>query len=196
MLITAVIYGAASLVDLSPAQGARQAQSRGVAAGRACAPRWRSCAAPFAQARRYRDFMWLLACAVFYQGGVAVAIALAAIYAEQVIGFQAAGNHGADLRAELRGGRGALAWGYLQDRIGHKLALGITWWAGSPPASLPPSPPPRAASGTPPPSLGLCMGSSQSAGGPWPGCSRRSASWPSSMACGRLPRAWPASSAR
>jgi hypothetical protein len=31
--------------------------------------------------------MWLLACAVCYQGGVAVAITLAAIYAEQVIGF-------------------------------------------------------------------------------------------------------------
>ena len=42
----------------------------------------------FRNARRYRDFMWLLLCAVFYQGGVAVAITLAAIYAEQVIGFK------------------------------------------------------------------------------------------------------------
>ena len=35
-----------------------------------------------------KDFMQLMACAVAYQGGVAVAITLAAIYAEQVIGFQ------------------------------------------------------------------------------------------------------------
>jgi MFS transporter, UMF1 family len=32
--------------------------------------------------------MQLMACAVAYQGGVAVAITLAAIYAEQVIGFE------------------------------------------------------------------------------------------------------------
>ena len=41
----------------------------------------------FKEAKVYKDFMQLMACAVAYQGGVAVAITLAAIYAEQVMGF-------------------------------------------------------------------------------------------------------------
>lgn len=118
----------------------------------------------FRQARRYRDFMWLMACAVFYQGGVAVAVALAAIYAEQVIGFQPQETMVLIFVLNLAAAGGAFAWGYLQDRIGHKLALGSTlvgwiatcviaaltttkggfWWAAA--------------------IAGLCMGSSQSAG--------------------------------
>ncbi|HEV8691215.1 MAG TPA: MFS transporter, partial [Ideonella sp.] len=118
----------------------------------------------FSQARRYRDFMWLLACAVFYQGGVAVAIALAAIYAESVIGFQPQETMVLIFVLNLAAAAGAFAWGYLQDRIGHKIALGSTlvgwiatcviaalsttkaefWWAAA--------------------IAGLCMGSSQSAG--------------------------------
>ncbi|MEI5579425.1 hypothetical protein, partial [Streptomyces brasiliscabiei] len=41
-----------------------------------------------AESRRYRDFAWLLVSGLCYHGGVAVAITLAAIYAEQVIGFK------------------------------------------------------------------------------------------------------------
>jgi len=118
----------------------------------------------FGQARRYRDFTWLLACAVFYQGGVAVAVALAAIYAEQVIGFQPQETMVLIFVLNFAAAGGAFAWGYLQDRMGHKLALGSTlvgwvltcviaaltttkggfWWAAA--------------------IAGLCMGSSQSAG--------------------------------
>ena len=73
--------------DLLAAARARQPNPEALRQA-ACAASLRQLRATFAQARRYRDFMWLLACAVFYQGGVAVAITLAAIYAEQVIGFQ------------------------------------------------------------------------------------------------------------
>ena len=45
-------------------------------------------AATWHQARRYRDFSWLLACSACYQAGIAVVIALAAVYAEQVLGFK------------------------------------------------------------------------------------------------------------
>src|SRR5439155_8035762 len=119
--------------------------------------------ATFAQARHYVDFMWLLACAVFYQGGVAVAITLAAIYAETVIGFQQQETMVLIFVLNLAAAAGAFAWGYLQDRIGHKIALGSTlvgwiatcviaalsvtkgqfWWAAA--------------------IAGTCMGSSQSA---------------------------------
>jgi UMF1 family MFS transporter len=105
-----------------------------------------------------------MACAVFYQGGVSVAISLAAIYAESVIGFQQQETMVLIFVLNLAAAGGAFAWGYLQDRIGHKLALGSTlvgwivvcviaalsqtkgqfWWAAT--------------------IAGLCMGSSQSAG--------------------------------
>jgi MFS transporter, UMF1 family len=118
----------------------------------------------FAQARRYRDFMWLMVCCVFYQGGVAVAITLAAIYAETVIGFRQQETMVLIFVLNIAAAAGAFAWGYLQDRIGHKIALGTTllgwiatciiaavtttkggfWWAAT--------------------IAGLCMGSSQSAG--------------------------------
>lgn len=163
LLITAVLYGAASLVTFRLLKERAQPNPQALREGG-----WRASLrqlrATFHDARRYRDFMWLLACAVFYQGGVAVAIALAAIYAESVIGFQQQETMALIFVLNLAAAGGAFAWGYLQDRIGHKIALGSTlvgwiavciiaalsttkgqfWWA----AGL----------------AGLCMGSSQSAG--------------------------------
>ena len=118
----------------------------------------------YRQARRYRDFMWLMSCAVAYQGGVAVTIALAAIYAEQVIGFAQQETMVLIFVLNIAAALGAFAFGHWQDRIGHKRALGLTligwtatcviaaltttkggfWWAAA--------------------IAGVCMGSSQSAG--------------------------------
>lgn len=163
MLITAAIYGLAALVTFRLLKERAQPNPHALEEGgvRASLHRLQR---TFAEARRYRDFMWLLACAVFYQGGVAVAIALAAIYAETVIGFQPQETMVLIFVLNFAAAAGAFAWGYLQDRVGHKLALGSTlvgwigvcviaalsstkgqfWWAAS--------------------IAGLCMGSSQSAG--------------------------------
>ncbi len=163
ILITAAMYGLASLVTfwlLKEHAGARvaPAQARGLRAS------WQQLRSTLAQARHYRDFQWLMACALCYQGGVAVAITLAAIYAEQVIGFEPQETMVLIFALNAAAAAGAFAWGYVQDAIGHKLALGITlvgwvatcviaalattkgqfWWAA--------------------PVAGLCMGSSQSAG--------------------------------
>lgn len=163
MLITAVIYGTAALVTFRLLRERAQPNPRALQEGGLKASLHRL-QRTFAEARRYRDFMWLLACAVFYQGGVAVAIALAAIYAESVIGFQPQETMVLIFVLNFAAAAGAFAWGYLQDRIGHKLALGSTlvgwvavcviaalsttkgqfWWAAT--------------------IAGLCMGSSQSAG--------------------------------
>ncbi len=163
MLITAVLYGGASLVTFRLLRERAQPNPRALQQGGLRAS-LQQLQRTFAQARRYRDFMWLLACAVFYQGGVAVAITLAAIYAESVIGFQPQETMVLIFVLNLAAAAGAFAWGYLQDRIGHKIALGSTllgwiatcviaalsatkgqfWWAAA--------------------IAGLCMGSSQSAG--------------------------------
>ncbi|TFZ00433.1 MFS transporter [Ramlibacter henchirensis] len=163
MLVTAAIYGLAALVTFRLLRERAQPNPQALRQGglRASLQQLRQ---TFRQARRYRDFMWLMACAVFYQGGVAVAVTLAAIYAEQVIGFQPQETMVLIFVLNLAAAGGAFAWGYLQDRIGHKLALGSTlvgwiatcviaaltttkggfWWAAA--------------------IAGLCMGSSQSAG--------------------------------
>src|SRR4051812_24826341 len=84
MLITAVLYGAASLVTFRLLRERARPNLRALEQGGFSAA-LQQLKRTFSEARRYRDFMWLLACAVFYQGGVAVAVSLAAIYAEGVI---------------------------------------------------------------------------------------------------------------
>ena len=87
MLITAGVYGVASLATfaLLRERAVPQARTAGDAGLRASVQRL---AATWRNARRYRDFMWLLACGACYQAGISVVIALAAVYAEQVLGFK------------------------------------------------------------------------------------------------------------
>ncbi len=159
MLITAAIYGLAACATfaLLPERAQPQQRTRQDSA-------WRQLRHTFAQARAYRDFMWLLACTVCYQGGVAVAITLAAIYAEHVIGFAAHETMVLIFVLNIAAASGAFGFGYLQDRLGHRASLAITlvawvvvcvvaawvttkggfWWAAA--------------------IAGLSMGASQSAG--------------------------------
>lgn len=163
MLITAVIYGLASLVTFRLLKERALPNPTALQQGglKASLAQLRQ---TFRQARRYKDFMWLLACAVFYQGGVAVAIALAAIYAEQVIGFQPQETMVLIFVLNFAAAGGAFAFGYLQDRIGHKLALGITlvgWIATCVIAAITTT---KGGFWYAAAIAGVCMGSSQSAG--------------------------------
>ena len=162
MVITAVIFALAASVTMGllteRARPSLAVESAGI---RASLARLKT---TFREAREYTDFMWLLACAVAYQGGVAVAISLAAIYAEQVIGFVQQETMVLIFVLNIAAMVGAFAFGYGQDRFGHKNALGFTlvgwvvtcllaaltttkggfWYAAA--------------------IAGLCMGSSQSSG--------------------------------
>jgi len=163
MVMTAAVYGLSALATFAllrerAVPNPRAAQQGGWTASlRRLRHTWR-------HARQYRDFMWLLGCIAAYQGGVAVAITLSAIYAEQVIGFQPQETMLLILALNVAAAVGAFAFGYLQDAIGHKTALALVllgwiatcviaaltttkggfWWAAA--------------------IAGACMGSSQSAG--------------------------------
>ena len=162
MLITAAIYGLAACVTFALLREHALPQPDAPVIGI-----WQSLSQlrqTLRDARPYQDFIRLMACAVAYQGGVAVAISLAAIYAEQVIGFAPQETMVLIFVLNIAAFVGALVFGYAQDRIGHKLALALTllgwiltcviaalsenkeqfWWA----AAL----------------AGVCMGSSQSSG--------------------------------
>jgi UMF1 family MFS transporter len=162
MVITALVYGAAACVTFALMREHALPQSDVPVVGvfrslQGLRRTWRD-------ARTYPDFNRLMACAVAYQAGVAVAISLAAIYAEQVIGFQPQETMVLIFVLNLAAFVGAFAFGYAQDKLGHKLALSLTllgwiltcviaalsttkevfWWAAA--------------------IAGVCMGSSQSAG--------------------------------
>jgi UMF1 family MFS transporter len=160
MWVTAVIYALAASVTFVLMKEHAKPQMHRVKAS----SQWQQLRQTFQEAKAYKDFMQLMACAVAYQGGVAVAITLAAIYAEQVIGFQPQETMVLIFVLNIAAFVGALIFGHAQDRIGHKLALSLTlvgwsitcvmaaltsskevfWWA----AAL----------------AGICMGSSQSTG--------------------------------
>ncbi|MGD9831968.1 MAG: MFS transporter [Piscinibacter sp.] len=163
MLITAAVYGAASLATfVLLRERAIPNPEAGREAGLSGAVRQMMSTAR--RARDFRDFSWLLACAVFYQAGISVVVALAAVYAEQVLGFKQAQTMMLIFLVNIAAALGAFGFGYWQDRVGHKRALGVTlagWIVMTILAVL--------ATG---PGLfwvaaviaGLCMGSSQSAG--------------------------------
>lgn len=79
-----------------------------------------------AHARQYRDLFRFLVCIVFYQAGIQAVITLAAIYAQQAMGFDTRQTIQLILVVNVTAAVGALAFGYVQDRIGHKLAVGVT----------------------------------------------------------------------
>ncbi|MEP7155387.1 MAG: MFS transporter [Betaproteobacteria bacterium] len=116
------------------------------------------------EASRYRDLWRVFLCGTCYQAGVATVITLAAIYAQEVMGFTTQDTLVLVLVVNVTACIGAFGFGYVQDAIGKKKALAITlvgwmamvlfaWFATTPglfwvAANL----------------AGICMGSSQSAG--------------------------------
>ncbi|MGK2899197.1 MAG: MFS transporter [Burkholderiaceae bacterium] len=163
MLITAGVYAVAVLATFAllreralPAPQAARDAGLGASLARLTGT-WR-------EARRFRDFSALLACAVAYQAGISVVIALSAVYAEQVMKFQQTQTMLLIFAVNIAAALGAFAWGYVQDRIGHRPALGITLAGWIVMIAL-------AVRATGPGLFwvaaviaGLCMGSSQSAG--------------------------------
>ena len=159
MIITAVIYALAALptffwlrerAEPATVPGARAALARLLETARS--------------AGRYRDLLLVFACGVFYQAGVATVIALAAIYAEQVMGFKTQDTILLILVVNVTAAIGAFGFGYAQDRIGKVWALRLTivgWVAMTVVAYFSRTPAMFWVAAN---LAGLCMGSSQSAG--------------------------------
>jgi len=81
-------------------------------------------------ASRYRDLIRFLSCLVFYQAGIQTVIILAAIYAQQVMSFDASDTMLLVLLVNITAALGAFAFGSVQDRIGHipTIALTLVGW--------------------------------------------------------------------
>lgn len=163
MWITAGVYGLASLATFTLLRERAQPNPAS-AAEPGLAGAIRQLQRTARRARSFRDFNWLLACAVFYQAGISVVVALAAVYAEQVLGFKQAQTMMLVFLVNIAAAAGAFAFGYWQDRIGHKRALGVTlvgWIVMTVLAFFATGP---ALFWVAAVIAGLCMGSSQSVG--------------------------------
>jgi MFS transporter, UMF1 family len=163
MLITAAVYALASWVTFALLRERAQPQPLALqdVGLKASLARLRQ---TFREASRFEDFVRLMACAVAYQAGIAVVIALAAIYAEQVLGFRQTQTMILVFLVNIASAAGAFAFGYWQDRIGHRQALAVTlvgWIVMTLLAVAATSPGLFWVAAV---IAGLCMGSSQSAG--------------------------------
>ena len=95
-------------------------------------------------AARYRDLRNFLLCLVAYQAGVQTVIALAAVYAQEAMGFTMTQTLLLVLIVNVTGSIGAFAFGYLQDAVGHwksvflvislwLVMVVVAWFATTPP---------------------------------------------------------------
>jgi UMF1 family MFS transporter len=118
----------------------------------------------FQHARQYRDLLLVFACGTCYQAGVATVIALAAIYAQEAMGFTTEDTIKLILTVNVTAAIGAFLFGYAQDWIGKVNALRVTlvlWFVGNIVAYMAQT---QAVFWVAANLAGICMGSSQSAG--------------------------------
>ncbi|MFZ5556177.1 MAG: MFS transporter [Pseudomonadota bacterium] len=162
MLITAALFALASLPTFLLLK--ERAVAQPVRAANLLRESFARLEDTLAHARRYRDLGRFLLCVVFYQAGIQTVVALAAVYAQQAMGFDTRQTILLILVVNVTAAIGAFGFGYVQDTIGHKAAIALilagwlatailAWWAKTPGvfwlvANM----------------AGLCLGSAQSAG--------------------------------
>ena len=161
MLITALLFAVSTLPTFLYL---REHAAPRKSAGGAYASAFTRTRETLRDAGRYRDLKRFLVCIVFYQGGVQAVITLAAIYAEQAMKFSTQQTIMLILVVNLTASIGALAFGHIQDKLGHVRTLAITlagWcvmvllaWRAEGPAMF------WIAANL----AGICLGASQSAG--------------------------------
>ena len=161
MLITAGIFAAASLPTF---MFLRERAVAVTGVSDIVASAFARVADTLGHARRHADLWRFLICLVFYQAGIQTVIALAAVYAQEAMGFSTRDTIVLILLVNLTAAAGAFAFGQVQDRLGHVRTLAVTllgWivtvllaWAAEGPALF------WVAANL----VGICLGSSQSAG--------------------------------
>ncbi len=164
LLITAGIYGAAALVTLALLREHTPPRRDVPPAGQGLRRSLAALRQTWHDARPLTDFRRLLGCAVAYQAGVAVAIALAAIYAEQVVGFAPQETMVLIFVLNIAAFMGAFVFGYVQDRLGHRLTLALTLVGWVLTCALAAASTSKGLFWGAASLAGLCLGSSQSAG--------------------------------
>ena len=162
MLITAGVFALASsftFLLLKERALPQQAQIGGVAVSALA-----RVAETLRHAAQFKDLLRFLGCIVLFQSGVQTVIALAAIYAQEAMGFTTRDTIVLVLLVNITACLGALAFGQWQDRLGHRKTLALTllgWCAMVAIAYLSTG---RVGFWVAANIAGVCLGASQSAG--------------------------------
>lgn len=125
MLITAGIFGIASLPTFLLLQERAHPQARGAHEGVVGGAIARL-SQTLRHAGHYRDLRRFLICVVIYQAGIQAVVALAAIYAQQAMQFSTQDTVLLIVVVNITAAIGAFAFGYIQDRIGHVATIAVT----------------------------------------------------------------------
>lgn len=125
MAITAVFFALAALPSFRVLKEHSQPSATGgklieIAFGR-LRDTWRASA-------EWVDLRRLLWAITAYQAGVAVVVALAAVYAQEAMGFDTADTLKLVLAVNVTAAIGAFGFGWVQDRVGHRRALMLSLW--------------------------------------------------------------------
>jgi MFS transporter, UMF1 family len=82
------------------------------------------------QVRNFRDLTRFLICLIFYQAGIQTVVVIAAIYAQQVMGFDHSDTILLVVLVNVTAALGAFVFGNIQDKIGHipTIALTLIGW--------------------------------------------------------------------
>jgi UMF1 family MFS transporter len=161
MLITAAVFAAASAFTfLVLKERARPQQAEKGIALRALSRVGQT----LRHARQYKDLLRFLGCIVLYQSGVQTVITLAAIYAQEAMGFTTQDTIVLVLLVNITASLGAFLFGQWQDRLGHRRTLALTLLGWCSMVAIAYLTTDRIGFWVAANIAGLCLGASQSAG--------------------------------
>jgi UMF1 family MFS transporter len=115
-------------------------------------------------AAQFKDLLRFLGCIVLYQSGVQTVIALAAIYAQEAMGFTTQDTIVLVLLVNITASLGAFLFGQWQDRFGHRRTLAFTLLGWCSMVAIAYLTTDRVGFWVAANIAGLCLGASQSAG--------------------------------
>lgn len=123
MLITAALFALAATPTFLFLR--ERAVPQATAVHRLAGASWQRLAHTLRHLGDFRDLARFLTCTVFYQAGIATVISLAAIYAQEAIGFKTTETLVLILVVNVTAAVGAFAFGYVQDALGHIRAIAL-----------------------------------------------------------------------
>ena len=128
MLVTAFLFAVVALPALAQMKDRATPASGAQPLGFWMKASWGRLMRSWAHSERQVDLRRFLVCVFVYHAGVHTVITLAAIYAQQVMGFTMTQTMLLILVVNLTAALGAWAFGFLQDRLSHRRSLAIALW--------------------------------------------------------------------
>lgn len=132
MLITAAVFALASAPTFLLLRERARPQA-GAESKRAMRAAYTRVLHTLRHAARFRDLRRFLVCLVFYQAGIQAVITIAAVYAQQAMGFSTRDSIVLILAVNVTAALGAFVFGHVQDRLGHvpTIALTLAGWTAT-----------------------------------------------------------------